>query len=115
MGFVRAIRKPSGHIMTYKPLIKHCAVSDVLTLDKEKTATYESAYIGYGKDGFYFDAVGYRFDLIGYYSIGGSLVTSNVLNVRVRSPTSSADEEVSDIFLGDQVGTLLYLAYGASL
>jgi hypothetical protein len=104
-----AIRRPGGKTVLYRPLIEHC-------VDEEKTVTltpdnaaYDSAYIGYGKGGFYFDQPG-SYQLRAIYSApDGSQVVSNVLDLRVRSPYSAVDEEVADLFLGKEQGQLLYL------
>lgn len=109
-GFVQiAIQKPNGQVCVYEPLIEHCAEDSMITLDAERSSTYESAYIGYGKDGFYFDQIGtYRLRAI-YHALDGSEVMSNVLTLRVRSPLDAADEEVAELLSGDEQGTLLYL------
>ena len=54
-----AIRKPFGGTVLYRPMIEHC-VDEVKTvnLTSGHPAIYDSAYIGYGKDGFYFDQPG---------------------------------------------------------
>jgi hypothetical protein len=44
-----------------------------------------------------------------YYALDGSLVLSDVITIRVRNPLSREDEEVADLFLGDDQGMLLYL------
>jgi hypothetical protein len=105
-----AIRKPSGSTMLYRPLIEHCIdEASTVVLNSEHPATYDSAYIGYGKDGFYFDQPGvYQLRAI-YIAPDGSRVVSPTLNLRVRSPYTAADEEVADLFMGDEQGQLLYL------
>ncbi len=110
MGFVQlAIRKPGGQVMAYEPMLEHCVIPEITVLDTQKPAIYDSAYIGYGKDGFYFDQVGvYKLRAV-YYALDGSEVLSNTLNLRVRSPLSVVDEEVADLFFGDNQGKLLYL------
>ena len=110
-GFVQiGIRKPNGQVNLYEPLLEHCVEVETTMLDPEKCpALYESAYIGYGKDGFYFDQVGMYKLRATYFAMDGSEVMSEVMNLRVREPLSSADEEVADLFFGDDQGTLLYL------
>lgn len=110
MGLVQiGIRKPSGEVMKYEPLMEHCMAADVTRLDAERPSIYESAYIGYGKGGFYFDQAGvYKIRAV-YYALDGSLVLSDILTLRVRTPLSSTDEEIADFFFGDEQGTLLYL------
>ncbi len=110
-GFVQiGIRKPSGQVYIYEPLMEHCVEAETTMLDSEQCpALYESAYIGYGKDGFYFDQVGVYTLRATYFALDGSEVMSDVMNLRVREPLSSADEEVADLFFGDDQGSLLYL------
>jgi hypothetical protein len=105
-----AIRKPSGRTVHYRPMIEHC-VDDARTaiLNSERPAIYNSAYIGYGKDGFYFDQPGvYQLRAI-YIAPDGSHVVSPALSLRVRSPYTATDEEVADLFMGNEQGQLLYL------
>jgi hypothetical protein len=104
-----AIQEPSGEVVVYEPPIEHCIEVETALLDKHHPAVYESAYIGYGKHGLYFTQPG-RYQLRAIYNaFDGSLVVSNTLVIRVRTPISQADEQVSDLFLGDEQGMLLYL------
>jgi hypothetical protein len=109
-GFVQiGIKKPSGEVAVYEPLMEHCIAEGVTTLNDKQPSIYESAFISYGKGGQYFDQIGaYQLRAL-YYAPGGSLVFSDVINLRVRSPHSDTDEEVADLLLGDEQGTLLYL------
>jgi hypothetical protein len=80
-----------------------------VVLNTDCPAIYDSAYIGYGKDGFYFDQPGvYHLRAI-YIAPDGSRVVSPTLSLRVRSPYTAMDEEVADLFMGDEQGQLLYL------
>jgi hypothetical protein len=105
-----AIRKPSGRTMLYRPLIVHCVdEASTVVLNSERPAIYDSAYIGYGKDGFSFDQPGaYQLRAI-YMAPDGSRVVSPTLTLRVRSPYTAADEEVGELFMGHEQGQLLYL------
>lgn len=109
-GFVTlAIQKPNGDMQLYRPFIQHCAHIENVKLDAERPAIYESAYIGYGKDGFYFDQVGiYRIRAL-YHAPEGSRVVSDTLSLRVRAPFNAQDDEVAELYLGDDQGQLLYL------
>jgi hypothetical protein len=105
-----AIRKPSGSTVLYRPMIEHC-VDEVKTvnLTSEHPAIYDSAYIGYGKDGLYFDQSGaYQLRAI-YIAQDGSRVVSPTLTLQVRSPYTATDEEVGELFMGDEQGQLLKL------
>lgn len=104
-----AIQEPSGEVVVYEPPIEHCIQVETVTLDAERPAVYESAYIGYGKNGLYFSQPG-RYQLRAIYNaLDGSQVVSNKLVLRVRTPLTPEDEGVSDLFLGEQQGMLLYL------
>jgi hypothetical protein len=103
-----AIRKPDGRVVAYEPLISHCVAGRETYLDAN-TQAEDSAYIGYGKDGFYFDQSGiYRIRAV-YTALDGSTVVSNILNLRVRYPVTAADEDLADLYFGEDQGTLLYL------
>ena len=43
------------------------------------------------------------------YAPDGSQVFSNILALRVRHPVTAAEEELADLFFGEEQGTLLYL------
>jgi hypothetical protein len=105
-----AIRGPGGRTVLYRPLIAHCVDEDAMAmLTADNPALYDSAYIGYGQDGFYFDQPGsYRLRAI-YSAPDGSQVVSNILTLRVSSPHAAADEEVAELFLGDEQGQLFAL------
>jgi hypothetical protein len=110
-GFVHiAIRKPNGHSQSYKPLMPHCInPSNTILIDEKYPSVYDSAYIGYGKDGYYFDEPGlYRVRAI-YYGLDGSKVTSNIHPILIQNPSSSEDKNVADLLIGKEQGTLLYL------
>jgi hypothetical protein len=104
-----AIRKPSGRVVLYEPLLKHCAEPDMVQLSQERPAVYDSAYLGYGSGGTYFDEIGpYELRAI-YAALDGSQLVSNTLTLWVRSPISAADQEVAELLFGDEQGTLFYL------
>ncbi len=110
MGFVQiGIKKPGGEVRVYEPFIDHCMEPELTMFDSDKPAIYESAYIGYGKDGFYFDQTGYYQIRAAYFALDGSEIVSNTITILVRSPYNSTDEEVADLFFGEDQGKLLYL------
>jgi biotin carboxyl carrier protein len=102
------IRKPSGEVVAYEPLI------DLLVGEREQIIrrdelVRDSAYIGFGKGGFYFDQPGhYRIRAV-YAALDGSEVMSNIITVRVRYPVTPAEDSLAELFMGDEQGTLLYL------
>jgi hypothetical protein len=104
-----AIRQPSGRVLVYKPLLHQCAIDDMVILDADTPGIVETAFIHYGKDGFYFDNPGiYR---LRARTVGadGSVVLSNILDVRVQSPVTREDDEAAELVFGDEQGTLMYL------
>jgi hypothetical protein len=109
-GFVQiGIARVGGVTMVYRPLITHCAEPEMVTLTREDPAVYDSAYIGFGKDGFYFGTPGDYELRARYNGPDGSVIVSNVWRLRVKSPATADDEHVADLFLGSDQGTLLYL------
>lgn len=110
MSFVQiGIRKPGGQVVQYEPLLEHCVTEETSTLGAVSPPLQESAYIGYGKGGFYFDQTGLYEIRAVYHAPDGSHVFSNSLTVRVRHPVTAADEAIADSYLNDDTGQLFYL------
>lgn len=108
-GMVKVvIRKPSGEVVAYEPFIDHL-VGERETIIGRDDLVRDSAYIGFGKGGFYFDQPGHYRIRAAYAALDGSEVMSDVMTVRVRYPVTAADEELADLFMGEEQGTLLYL------
>ncbi|MGH9281783.1 MAG: hypothetical protein ACRD0S_02475, partial [Acidimicrobiales bacterium] len=104
-----AIRKPSGRSIVHHPMIEHCAVPETTLLKPDQPALYDSAYLGYGKDGLTFDEIGpYQIRAL-HAAVDGSQVVSNVLTIWVRAPLTQADQAVAELLLGDEQGALFYL------
>jgi hypothetical protein len=110
-GFVKiAIQQPSGDVELYEPLMEQCAVGNSIRLDpEERPSIYESVYIGYGKDGFYFERPGFYNIRAAYHAPDGSIIISDTIRIRVRTPISATEEEIADLLFGDEQGTLFYL------
>lgn len=108
-GLVKiVISKPNGQVIAYEPLIDHLVGERERILGRDDVER-DSAYIGFGKDGFYFDQPGhYRIRAV-YAALDGSEVMSDIITVRVRYPVTAADESLADLFIGEEQGTLLYL------
>ncbi len=105
-----AIRQPSGRTVLYRPLLRRCADHSVtIRLDNDQPAAYDSAYIGYGRDGFYFEQPGSYAVRAQYIAGDGSRVFSPIHRLRVRPPVTRKDVEVAELLLGDAQGQLLYL------
>jgi hypothetical protein len=96
-------------VAAYRPMIEHCVEPKIVRLDASSIIS-ETAYIGYGKDGLYFDAPGlYKINAV-YTAPDGSPVVAEPIELRVRAPVTAAEAEISDLFLGEEQGTLFYLA-----
>lgn len=108
-GMVRiVISKPGGQVVAYEPMIDHLVGErqKMLTVDDE---VRDSAYIGYGKGGFYFDQPGQYRVRAAYAALDGSQVLSDILTIRVRYPVSQEEDALADLFMGEDQGVLLYL------
>jgi hypothetical protein len=109
-GGVRlAIRKPGGLVVVYEPVIELCLQPETTRLDASKPAIYDSAYIGYGKQGLTFDAPGIYQLRAAYVAEDGSVLVSETLDIRIRPPRSEADEDVAELLMGAEQGTLFTL------
>lgn len=107
-GVSIAIGRPDGRAVRFEPLVDHLMSAEPQTLAADDQLT-ETAYIGYGKGGLYFDQPGlYRVRAI-YHAPDGSAVMSNVATVRVRHPSNAEDNDVADLMIGDEQGALLAL------
>lgn len=107
-GFVQiAIRKPGSEAVLFEPLVRRCRQLQTFMLDGEAPSLYETAYLGFGKGGFYFSQAGlYEIRAI-YKALDGSRVVSNTLRLRIRSPLSHEDDSMADAYLGEEQGLLL--------
>jgi len=105
-----AIRDPSGRTRVFQPMLRHCVDEDrTIQLDPGRLAIYDSAYIGFGKDGLYFDQPG-EYALRAQYVAGdGSRIICPVLRLRVRAPSTKEDEQVGELLMGEEQGQLLAL------
>jgi hypothetical protein len=90
--------------------MEHCAVGNPVRLDpEERPAIYESVYIGYGKDEFYFERPGFYNLRAAYHAPDGSLIVSDTIRICVRTPINAAEEEIADLLFDEGQGTLFYL------
>ena len=102
------IRRPNGEVVRYEPYIDHLMDSEPRFLPDGEVIE-ESAYIGYGAGGLYFDRPGtYKVRGV-YHAPDGSQVFSAVSSIRVRHPVTQVDEELADLLIGDEQGALFYL------
>lgn len=108
-GMVKVvIQKPSGAVVAYDPLIDHL-VGDRDGMVSIGDVIHDSAYIGFGKGGLYFDQPGNYLVRAVYAALDGSQAMSDIIRVRVRYPVTAAEEELADLFMGEDQGTLLAL------
>jgi hypothetical protein len=104
------IQQPSGRTVQYRPLLIRCNDEDrVVRLDADRPAIYESAYVGFGKDGFYFQEPGEYAVRAEYVATDGSRVVSPVLRFRVRRPLTAEDANAGELLMGEAQGIQLYL------
>ena len=105
-----AIRQPSGRVVLYRPMLRRCMDEDrSVRLDPGQPAIYDSAYIGFGRDGLYFEQPGQYELRAQYVAADGSRIVSPVLSLRVRPPASAEDERVGELMMGEEQGKLLAL------
>lgn len=105
-----AIRQPSGRTLLYRPLLRRCVEADATAhLAVDGPSLYASAYVGYGQDGHYFQQPGTYLLRASYVASDGSRIVSPVLRTTVRSPYNETDEQVGELMLGEEQGTLLTL------
>ena len=102
------IEQSGGRVCAYEPMIDHL-VGERQTMLGVDNPVHDSAYIGYGKDGFYFAQPGQYRVRAAYAALDGSQVLSDILTVRVRYPVSTEDNVLADLFMGDDQGAQLYL------
>ena len=102
------ISKPSGQVVAYEPMIDHLVGERQKMLGVEDEMR-DSAYIGYGKGGFYFDQPGQYCVRAAYAALDGSQVLSDILTIRVRYPVTRDEDTLADLFMGEDQGVLLYL------
>ncbi|MGW5731619.1 MULTISPECIES: hypothetical protein [Streptomyces] len=105
-----AIRQPSGRTLLYRPLLRRCVEADATVhLAVAGPPRYASAYVGYGQDGHYFEQPGTYLLRASYLASDGSRIVSPVLRTTVRTPHNETDEQVGELMLGDEQGTLFAL------
>ncbi|MFD7712152.1 hypothetical protein [Streptomyces sp. NPDC059786] len=105
-----AVRQPSGRTVLYRPLLRRCVdQDDTVRLDGDRPAVYSSAYIGYGRDGHYFQQPGTYRLRASYLASDGSRIVSPVLRIDVRHPVSQSDVELAELMMGEEQGTILAL------
>jgi hypothetical protein len=115
MGLVKlAIMGPLkgavGKLRMYKPILRPL-VSPTPKVIEPDYPIYESAYIGFGQDGFYFKEPGeYQIQAL-YRGFDSTIYSNNPLKIRVENKNMLSDKgrDVAKLLLEDDVGLLLYL------
>ncbi|MER6947428.1 hypothetical protein ABT294_25680 [Nonomuraea sp. NPDC000554] len=104
------VTDPAGAVRPFRPIARHCGNPDRrITLDAQTPALYDSAYLGFGADGFTFAQPGtYRLRAL-CKAPDGSTVTSPEHAIEVSPPQSEQDRKAGDLLMGSQQGTLLAL------
>jgi hypothetical protein len=99
---------PNGRAVRFDPLVDHLMSAEPQWLVDGEQLT-ETAYIGYGKSGLYFDQPGtYKMRAI-FHAPDGSRVFSNIATLRVRYPATTEDNEVAELMIGEEQGALFAL------
>lgn len=101
------LRDPRGQVRPYKPLFKLCGQARNVELPAGEKL-FESIFLGYGADGFYFEEPG-EYQVWAAYGAGGLRLRSNVLRIRVAFPLTADDEKVALYTFGRDQGHVLYM------
>ncbi len=107
------IRNPRGQVQPYAPLFKLCSEARHQELPPGEKL-FESVFLGYGAQGFYFQEPG-EYQIWAIYTAGGLRLRSNVLRIRVAYPQSREEEQMAVYTFGDEQGHLLYMRGGDHL
>ena len=102
------IAKPNGVVIEYEPYIEHIVGARESVIGRDDVIR-DSAYIGYGKGGLYFDQPGNYQIRAAYKAMDGSVILSDIITVRIAYPVTGVEEELADLFMGEEQGQLLYL------
>ena len=103
------ILKPNGKVCLYEPLAHNCSMPEETELTAENNTAYASSYIGYGREGFYFDQPGFYRIKGAYLNKDGSIIQSDEISFRVKSPVTKAEDEIADKYFTSDAGALFYL------
>jgi hypothetical protein len=101
------IRDPKGQLCRYNPLFKLCGEARTVELPPGEKL-YETVFLAYGAEGFYFEEPG-EYQIWAAYGAGGLRLRSNVLRIRVAFPQTSEDEEMALWTFGRDQGHVLYM------
>jgi hypothetical protein len=94
-------------VRPYKPLFKLCGEARSAELPPGGKL-YESIFVAYGAEGFYFEEPG-EYDIWAVFGAGGMRLRSNVLRIRVAYPETPDDENLALWTFGQEQGHVLYM------
>ncbi|MBX9770646.1 MAG: hypothetical protein K2X29_04715, partial [Candidatus Obscuribacterales bacterium] len=106
------IKGPDGSIKLFQPLGDRLVKPKYVDLYPGAVANYEGAYIGFGKDGFYFEQPG-NYQIRAVYRGDGATVVSAPISIRVRSPISKEDEDAAELLMGGTAQGELLVTLGS--
>jgi hypothetical protein len=101
------IRDPRGQVRPFRPLFRLCGEARKIELPPGGKL-YESVFVAYGTDGFYFEEPG-EYQIWAVYGAGGLRLGSNILRLRVAFPKGHEDEEMALRAFGQDQGHVLYM------
>jgi hypothetical protein len=107
------IRDPKGQVGAYRPLFRLDGEARMVELPPGGKL-YESVFLAYGGDGFYFMEPG-EYQIWAVYGAGGLRLQSNALRIRVAYPRTTEDEEMALWAFGRDQGHVLYMRGGDHL
>ena len=102
------IKKPSDRMLFYRPIIKHMVIPKTVKPDTD-SYEYDVAYIGFGRDGFYFKEYGIYYIQALYTSLEGNIIASNILPIIIQNSDNQHDREISSKLIGQEQGLLFCL------
>jgi hypothetical protein len=101
------IRDPRKQVRSYRPLFKLSSEARRVELQPGEKL-YESVFLSYGTDGFYFEEPG-EYQIWAVYGAGGLRLRSNALRIRMSYPQTPEDEEMALRTFGRDQGHVLYM------
>ncbi|WP_128476423.1 hypothetical protein [Halorussus pelagicus] len=110
------IRRPDDTVVRYKPVVHQMGERETITLKAPSRATEgedrysQRVFVGYGKDGAYFDQPGQYAVRAAYQDQEDLLVVSETHTFRVGTPQSRTEDRLASSFFSDEVGLALSFA-----
>jgi hypothetical protein len=98
---------PRCRVTPYHPLFRLCGEPEMVELPPGGKL-FESVFLAYGAEGFYFQEPG-EYQIWAVYAAGGSRLRSNVLRLRVAFPQAREEETIALWTFGRDQGHVLYM------